>query len=834
MRTAPSRLSVIRTLLVAALVALGVSVGTTAHAICDDSGSAPEPELGEQIDAAFGDWLVTPLATVMFFDVVFWDDTLPVGAMPDQPDVAALSAEEREAWTAEQLQLRGPELVGYDEAKGYVYRCRAPARVREIRPVLAEGATLKRGVLELELSTNAEGALVGSWGEVPVDLEGLGLALDPEQDGPGTVTDAPTDAPSEERVLKQVSLETLAPFPVVVDLTAGLIRPGQVELDWSEVPVIAGSRVRLGDAELEVAAIEGHRASLRTLTPEFDPGQLPNPGNISLPLVVLWLVLGAVFFTFRFGFVNVRAFWHAILVTSGRYDDEDDPGEVSHFQALSSALSATVGLGNIAGVAIAVSVGGPGAVVWMVIAALFGMSSKFTEVTLGQMYRVVRSDGTVSGGPMHYLSKGLKERKLGGLGMVLAVIFSVMAIGGSLGGGNMFQGNQSFQAIADVAPLLQPASAGSVSFARLAGERGVIEIPESTAVAVPGGAVFKTEEAVTLAEGTDQLAVNVVAVRGGYDGNVPAGAISQVAGAADRLGRVTPNGLDDQVTVSNATPTEGGASYGLFYGFGLTIIVGLVIIGGIKRIGATAGVIVPVMGVIYVLAGVYIIVMQGVTSPGAVASAFGTLFSSAFDVQAGIGGLIGVLVTGFQRASFSNEAGVGSASIAHSAAATDEPVREGVVALLEPFIDTVVVCTVTGLVVVVTGAYTISGVDGISMTTAAFEGGGLPGARYILAAAVTLFAFSTMISWSYYGERAATWMLGDWASLPYKALFLLCVLLGPVFTLGNVIGFSDLMVLGMAFPNILGLYLLSGKVGRALKEYMGKVRSGAFEDALGK
>ncbi|MEC9091746.1 MAG: alanine/glycine:cation symporter family protein [Planctomycetota bacterium] len=441
---------------------------------------------------------------------------------------------------------------------------------------------------------------------------------------------------------------------------------------------------------------------------------------LTVPFIVLWLVFGAVFFTVRMSFINIRGFKHAIKVTRGDYDDPNDPGEISHFQALSSALSATVGLGNIAGVAIAVSLGGPGAIVWMVIAGFLGMTSKFTECTLGQMYRRVDENGRVLGGPMRYLSAGLSEMKLGLLGKLLAVMFVLLCIGGSFGGGNMFQANQSY------------------------------------------------------------------------------------------------------VAVKGAIPWFEGKAW--LYGILLAFLVGLVILGGIKRIGTAAGVIVPFMCLIYVLAGLFVI---GVNYDK-VLPAFGTMLREAFSMQAGFGGLIGTLMVGFKRATFSNEAGTGSASIAHSAAATNEPVREGIVALLEPFIDTIVVCTMTGLVVVITGAYQSGAGDGVEMTSAAFASV-LPWFPYVLSVAVVLFAFSTMISWSYYGERCAIWLFGESASVPYKFLFLICVFLGAVLNLGNVLDFSDLMILGMAFPNILGLLLLSGKVKRALDDYWQKKENGEFD-----
>ena len=440
-------------------------------------------------------------------------------------------------------------------------------------------------------------------------------------------------------------------------------------------------------------------------------------GQVAIPFIVFWLVLGALYFTFRMGFVNIRAFVHAIDVVRGKYDEEDHEGEISHFQALSSALSATVGLGNIAGVAVAVGTGGPGAVFWMVVAGFLGMSSKFVECSLGQMYRTIDSQGAVSGGPMRYLETGLRDMGLSGLGRVLAILFAVMCIGGSFGGGNMFQANQAFAAV-----------------------RGVVQ---------------------------------------------------DFAGADI-------------------------SSYNWLFGLILAALVGLVIIGGIKRIGAAASFIVPLMCGVYLLAGVAVLFAHIEQVP----AALGHIISSAFTPEAGYGGLIGVLIVGFQRAAFSNEAGVGSASIAHSAASTDEPIREGIVALLEPFIDTILVCTMTGLVVVVTGAYKSDVGDGVLMTSAAFASV-IPWFPIVLSGAVLLFAFSTMISWSYYGERCFTLLFGQSAraTLVYRFIFLIFVFFGSVFKLGNVLDFSDFMVLGMAFPNIAGLLLLSGKVRAALDDY---------------
>ncbi|MFT7519139.1 MAG: Na+/alanine symporter [Kiritimatiellia bacterium] len=819
------------------LLCVGLMLPSSARAqdVCTSDEQAT-PSIAARLDQGFADWVVSPIGTVLFFDIAFWDNTLNFGDLPSvTPDDSATQNEQERALALKAgLATSGAELRSFDtQNKAYVYRCRTPARLRDVVPVVPEGRTIKRGLLELTLTEDA-GQLWGTWQQTDVDPVGLGLVaaegVDPDAEQPGTSTvvseESAEDAVEEPHKLMKVELEILAPFAVVVDVTSGHVQAGKVALPWSALPMQAGDHVTYQGVEHEVALVSGTKVNLRSLNDEQSTDSLANSKQISLPFVVLWLVIGALFFTVRFGLINVRAFGHAILVTSGRYDNEDDEGEVSHFQALSSALSATVGLGNIAGVAVAVTLGGPGAVVWMVVAALLGMSSKFTEVTLGQMYRVIKKDGSVSGGPMHYLSKGLADMGLKPLGYVLAVMFAIMCIGGSLGGGNMFQGNQSFQAIADVAPLLKPSATGSVVFERLDGVQGEIKVPADTLIGGSGGPGFTvTEDVVIAADQQVSVAVVIAAVRGGYEGNIEAGTIDRVLGLVDNKGKVQESALDDSVSVSNAAATAGGGSYGFFYGIVLTVIVGLVIVGGIKRIGTIAGIIVPAMAILYVLAGLYIMGANW----SAVPDAFGTMFSSAFSLEAGFGGLVGVLITGFQRASFSNEAGVGSASIAHSAAATNEPVREGIVALLEPFIDTVVICTMTGIVVIVTGAYEVAGIEGISMTSHAFEHGGLPGAKYVLAIAVTLFAFSTMISWSYYGERATLWLFGDWALYPYKVLFLVCVLAGPVFTLGNVIGFSDLMILGMAFPNILGLYILSNKVAKALKAYMGKLKRGEFQ-----
>ncbi len=452
----------------------------------------------------------------------------------------------------------------------------------------------------------------------------------------------------------------------------------------------------------------------------------------TLPFVVIWLLFGATFCTLRMAFINVRGFWLAVRITKGDFDQGHSAGEVSHFQALASALSATVGLGNIAGVAIAVATGGPGAVFWMIVGGLLGMTSKMAECTLGQMYRRVAPDGTVSGGPMHYLHDGLREMGLGWLGMVLSVLFSLLCIGGSLGGGCTFQVSQSLDAI-----------------------RREVDL------------------------------------------------------------------LDRQPWI-----------YGLF----MLAITALVILGGIRRIASIADKIVPVMCGLYVLTSLYILGVHASHIPDAIAQ----IARGVFQPEAAYGGFVGVMVIGIRRAAFSNEAGVGSASIAHSAAKTDRPVSEGIVALLEPFIDTVVVCTMTGLVIVITGAHRavenqafVQADNGAALTMNAV-GGVAHLFRYLLCATVFLFAYSTVISWSYYGERCATYLLGPRASGPYKALFLAFVFLGSIVTATNIKEFSDLMILGMAVPNLVGVLLLSGKVRRALDEYWSDYRAGRLEIPSGR
>ena len=590
------------------------------------------------------------------------------------------------------------------------------------------------------------------------------------------------------------------------------------------------------------------------------------PG-IQMPLIVLVLISGAIFFTFRFAFINIRGFGHAIKVVKGDYDDPDDPGEVSHFQALASALSATVGLGNIAGVAVAVTLGGPGAIIWMVIAAIFGMTSKFAESTLGQMYRIVDEDGEVQGGPMVYLRDGLAELKMGPLGKVLSVLFAVLCIGGSFGGGNMFQANQSFQAIAQTIPALggekstakikvvtatpfdmpsnrflvkftaspvndsspstsyRPAKDLSIAAADWKKEGGEFTIFVE-AEAFKSGTVFDLKESTSLV-----MEFGAIKAINGYGREVKwqrQGVWSDKELKLDKDKRPDVSGVES--SISNAEKFRGGTGdLGWLYGILLAILVGIVIIGGIKRIAKVADKVVPAMGVLYVFSAITILILNMDAVPGAIS----IMFKSAFSMEAGFGGLMGVIVQGVKRAAFSNEAGVGSAAIAHAAAKTKYAIREGLVASIGPFIDTIIICFMTGIVIVVTGVYAdpaTAGLEGVLLTGAAFEKSLPAFSGILLSIAVILFAFSTMISWSYYGERSWTFLFGKDQAMPYRILFCVFVWIGCVSSLQNVIDFSDIMILSMAFPNILGVVLLSGKIKVALGEYWTALKNGEFKE----
>lgn len=457
------------------------------------------------------------------------------------------------------------------------------------------------------------------------------------------------------------------------------------------------------------------------------------PGEAgSVPFIVAWLVVGAVFLTVRMGFINLRLFRHAYHILRGRYKTPGAEGEVSSFQALTTALSATVGLGNIAGVAIAVSIGGPGATFWMIVAGLLGMTSKFTEATLAQSYREVRPNGQIMGGAMEYLSRGLAEKGWARSGKGLAILFSLLTIGASLGGGNAFQVSQSMSAV---------------------------------------------QQEVTL--------------------------------------------IAEQPWI-----------YGIVMGF----LVGIVIIGGIRRIAHTAEAIVPTMVVIYLLACIWIVLANASAVPDAIV----LIVTDAFSMEAGIGGLLGVIVQGFKRAAFSSEAGIGSAAIAHATARVKYPVRQGIVALMEPFIDTVIICTMTALVIVLTGVYAdpqyadlVQSNQGAALTSVAF-GSVISWFPILLSVSVVLFAYSTMISWSYYGERCWTYLFGEQAAMAYRIIFVIFVVIGSVTSATNILDFSDLMLLSMAFPNFIALYLLSGKVRGMLDEYLARLKSGELDREVGR
>ncbi len=477
---------------------------------------------------------------------------------------------------------------------------------------------------------------------------------------------------------------------------------------------------------------------------------------IDVPLIVVTLVFGGIFFTFRYGFVHLRLFRHSIDVVRGKYDNPDDAGEIPHFHALTSALSATVGLGNIAGVAVAITTGGPGAVFWMWIAAFFGMSLKFSSCTFAQLYRRVDDKGRVLGGPMVYLDQGFVETKpkffpsetkwaplkhlfsflnnsIIPLAKAFAIFYAVMTIIASIGGGNLFQANQTYELLSGQFPSL----------------------------------------------------------------------------------------------------------VGLEYIIGtlLAFLVGLVIIGGIKRIGEVTSRMVPAMCLFYVT--VCLIIIFGHISE--VPTLFVSIFEQAISPEAAFGGFMGVLIMGIKRASFSNEAGLGSAAIAHSAARTDEPVREGVVAMMGPFIDTHIVCTMSALAILITGSHldpTLVG-KGAQITAKAFASVSdiMP---YFLTLAAIVFAFSTMISWSYYGERATEYLFGRKNLIViagyeinslfiYRVIYVLFIIIAPALSLSNVVDFADLSLLSMAFPNILGMIVLSGIVSKMIKDYIKRLKTGEMK-----
>ncbi len=526
------------------------------------------------------------------------------------------------------------------------------------------------------------------------------------------------------------------------------------------LPIVAAAQERGIDERID-AAFKPYADGWEAIV--FYPAPLPEPFNI--PIVLMLLIGGASFFTLVFGFINIRRFPLALEVVRGKYDDiemagdpehkdphvenaevnivegdipetikdESHHGEVNHFQALATAVSGTVGLGNIAGVAVAIGIGGPGATFWMIVAGLLGMSSKFVECTLGVKYRDIDKDGTVHGGPMYYLSRGFADLKMGPVGKVLAVVFAIFCVGGSFGGGNAFQANQATSQI-------------------------------TTLMGLEGGGI--------------RTIIGII----------------------------------------------------------LAIITAIVIIGGIKRIATVTEKLVPVMAIIYIVASLIIILAHFTEVPAAI----GQIISGAFTPTAAVGGIAGVIIQGFRRAAFSNEAGAGSAAIAHSAVRTKYPASEGIVALLEPFIDTVIICSMTAIVIVLfnmdgyfqyggivdaTGARNVIidgvAVNGVDLTARAYDDV-LPGFNAILTVAIVLFAFSTLISWSYYGLQSWKYLFGRSvaADLSYKILFCIFVVIGSAASLGSVLAFSDAMILAMVFPNMIGLFFLFPKVREELNRYL--------------
>ena len=704
----------------------------------------------ERVDKFFGEKLVAPLESVLFFD--FWSDrwlrsTIPDDIKSTDPDCPY---EYLFAWT---VSLDRPYVV-----------------------LLRRVDTLQKE--KTAVASIAPGEIVpGHKGSVKLRLGKQGPEFEVSNELPAEVAVAALNG-QEYRVLQAWPADEM---PIVIPCP-----------DW--------------DAELET----GQR----------------------VPLVVLWLLVGAIFFTVRMGFINFRGFLHGLRLIRGSYDNPEEAGEVSHFQALASALSATIGLGNIAGVAIAVGLGGPGTIFWMIVAGLLGMTSKFTECSLSQMYRKIAPDGTVSGGPMHYLYVGLKEIKvcgvgLGPIGAVLAVIFALFCMGGSFGGGCAFQVSQSQGAIRQQMLGQWPAFADChrvVEVGRQPGKMRSDAIKRINRIleqnGVKGKSLAKTATGADARQRIGKLSL-------GKDDLAAMGTSLHVLELAD-------------MDADELARTEAQFGWGVrlltrylgwMYGTVMAVLVGLVIIGGIRRIAATAEKIVPLMCVVYVLTSLCILAVNY----DRIGWAFAEIFSEAFQWRSVYGGVLGVLVVGLQRAAFSNEAGVGSAAIAHAAAKTEEPIREGIVASLGPFIDTVVICTMTGLVIVITGVYDnpafadmVAGNNGAALTTEAF-GSVVKWFPWILCMAVVLFAYSTMISWSYYGERCWSHLTGNRWALGYRLLFLAFVVLGAVVTANNVLVFSDLMILSMAFPNILGVALLSGRVRRALDEYWKRYKAGEME-----
>lgn len=442
-------------------------------------------------------------------------------------------------------------------------------------------------------------------------------------------------------------------------------------------------------------------------------------GNADVPLIVCWLIFAACFFTFYLGFINLRGFKHAIDIVRGKFDDPHHKGEISHFQALTAAVSGTVGIGNIGAVAVTVSLGGPGAIFWLAMAGFVGMTTKFVECTLGVKYRQINPDGTVSGGPMYYLRDGLKAKGMGRLGKFLSLFFAASIVIGCLGIGNMFQSNQAY-----------------------------VQLLEAT-----GG---------------------------------------------------------------QTSPLQ---NKGWLIGLIMALCVAVIIIGGIKSIARITVKLIPFMVLIYIAGALIVVGMNAAELPRAIAA----IFKGAFSMQGATGGILGIMIIGFQRAAFSNEAGLGSAAIAHSAVKTETPLTEGFVALLEPFIDTVLICTLTGLVLVTSfpaESLTGDGLSGIELTSAAFESK-ISWSPVPLAIVAFMFAFSTMLAWAYYGTKGWTYIFGEGKAkeLVFSLIFCVFIIIGASVQLNAILDFADALIFVMAIPNLIGLYILAPEIKRDLINY---------------
>lgn len=447
----------------------------------------------------------------------------------------------------------------------------------------------------------------------------------------------------------------------------------------------------------------------------------PEIAGMTFPLLVLWLAVGALFFSFYLGFPNIRYFKHAMDCLGSKYDEPDAKGQTSNFESLSACLSATIGLGNIAGVAVAISVGGPGAAFWMMLMGVLGMGSKFSEVMLGHKYRqfpdLLRPD-EVSGGPMYYLKESFGRYRLPLIGRALAGLFAIACIGAAIAGGNMFQANQLFQ------------------------------------------------QAVHASGGTESVL----------------------------------------------------SGKGWIFGLVLAGLAGIVTLGGVSSIAKVAGRLTPIMAILYTACGLIVLAVNFQHIPSGIA----TILSSSFTAEAGLGGLIGAIIAGVKRAAFSNEAGLGTAAIIQASAKTQFPVRQGLVGGLGPFFDTVIVCMVTALVIVVSGVYQNgSGVEGVDLTSRAFETV-LPWFDYALTICVALFAFSTIVVYSYYGEKCLGYLMGDrrMVALVFRLSYLAFTVIGSAVTLGAIIDLTDAIFLSMAVPNLIGVYLLAPEIKADLREYL--------------